>query len=248
MPVRKVKLAELVEDWDIYPRHNYDSGYVRQLADALAAGETLPPPVVARKGMRIVDGWHRVRAYRRHLGAGAEIDADVRSYSSEADIVRDAVRLNSKHGRKLDEQDKARSALLLERHGVVIEEIKVILSMPVEKIRTITASPGRIVVVPAGGAGSGPSANGDGKGGRQQEKIPAKPSGRAPGASSPRILTRDQAEAHASSNGWSVGQNARALIRQITTGLTAPEFDPAGVAALWDLHDTIEKHLQRPAA
>lgn len=245
MAVRKVKLAELVEDWDIYPRHNYDSGYVRQLADVLAAGETLPPPVVARKGMRIVDGWHRVRAYRRHLGAGGEIDADVRSYSTEADVVRDAVKLNAKHGRKLDEQDKARSALLLERHGIVIEEIKVILSMPVEKIRTITASPGRIVVVPVGG-NRPPSGGGSDTDGR--EKVPAKPSGRAPNASAPRVLTRDQAEAHASSNGWSVGQNARALIRQIETGLTAPEFDPAGVTALWDLHDVIEKHLARPAA
>lgn len=242
MPIQKVKLAELVEDWDIYPRHDFDSTHVRSIADALASGtpypgtppEGIPAIVVARKGMRIVDGWHRAKALRRHFGIGAEVDADVRAYKSEADVVRDAVRLNKGHGRKLDEQDKARSALLLERHGVVIDEIKVILSMPVEKIRTITASPGRIVVIPVSSGGN--------------QKIPAKPSGRSPGAASPRVLTPEQAEAHRSSSGWSVGQTARQLIRQIETGLTVVEHDPVGVAALWDLHAAIEKNLQRPAA
>jgi len=242
MPVRKVRLAELVEDWDIYPRHSYDSGYVRSITDALVSGvpypgvppDGIPPIVVARKGMRIVDGWHRARALRRHLGAGAEVDADVRSYPSEADVIRDAVRLNAHHGRKLDEQDKARSALLLERHGVVVEEIMVILSMPAEKIRTITASPGRIIVIPTSTG--------------EREKIPAKPSARTPGAQSPRVLTPEQAEAHKSSSGWSVGQTARALIRQISTGLTVAEYDPGGVAALWELHGVIEQYLERPAA
>lgn len=242
MTVRTVKLAELVEDWDIYPRHDYDSAYVRVLADALAEGAKPPPPVVDRKGMRIVDGWHRVRAWRRHLGSGGEIKADVKHYTSEADVVRDAVKLNAHHGRKLDAQDRARSALLLERHGVVIDEITVILQMPAEKVRIITASPGRIAVVPAGSSRGGPSPSVNG-----QEKVPAKPVARSSGAA-PRVLTREQQEAHASASGWYTAQQAKDLIRRIETGLCDAEHDSSGVAELWRLHDVIEKRLSRPVA
>ena len=226
MTIRRVRLAELVEDWDIYPRHNYDSAYVSSLRDAIAVGDALPPPVVTSSGMRIVDGWHRVRAWRHHLGSGGEIDCDVRRYPTEADVVRDAVRLNASHGRKLDAQDRARSALLLERHGVVVDEIKVILSMPAEKVRLITASPGRIVIV-------------------KDEKVPAKPSARMRGLTAPRVLTPDQAAAHRSSQGVTVVQAARDLIRRIESGLFTAESDPGGAEELWRLHDVIETRLPR---
>lgn len=230
MPVQEVRLADLVEDWDIYPRHNFDVSWVRRMVDALETGSKLPPPVVARRGMRIVDGWHRVKAYRKFLGVGASIQADVRSYKSEADIVKDAVAFNSDHGRKLDAQDTARSALLLERHGVVISDISVILRMPEEKIRRITIDPSQVVVTRVAD---------------RVEKIPAKPAARSPGAATPRELTSEQEAAHRSASGWGETQMARDLIRRIESGLFVPESNPAAVTALWQLHDLIEAKLTR---
>src|SRR3990172_8850015 len=58
-----VACSDLVLDFTIYPRSSVDATTVSQYVLALQAGEQFPPIIVDRKTKRVVDGFHRVKAY-----------------------------------------------------------------------------------------------------------------------------------------------------------------------------------------
>lgn len=136
MSVKTIPISDLIEDLEVYPRHAVDLGHVADLVQALRSGAILPPPVTDQR-KRIVDGWHRVRAYRKHLGPEASIDVDVRSYKSEADVVADAIALNSVHGRKLDKQDQVRAARMAMRAGISEKKVAILLHVTEAKIEQL---------------------------------------------------------------------------------------------------------------
>lgn len=136
-------IAELVEDMSLYPRHAVDEANVTSLVRALESGTTLPPVVVDKASKRIVDGWHRVRAHKRVLGAAGVIDVELRSYKDETAIIKDAVSTNAIHGRQFDAIDRTRAVLMLEKHGVATLEIAAVLHIPeahVQKIKVRVAT------------------------------------------------------------------------------------------------------------
>ena len=107
-------LSELVEDWELYPRHSVDNSHVQTLALALETGATLPPIVADIKTKRITDGWHRARAYKRVVGNAAVVDVELVKYANEEELMYDAVVRNSRHGRRLDAIDQTRAVIMLE--------------------------------------------------------------------------------------------------------------------------------------
>jgi len=107
--IKRIKVTDLVLDYSLYPRHHLDDYHTREMVEAINAGVIFPPIVADKASMRVVDGFHRARAYRRKYGTEAEIDAILRKYASEADMFEDAMKLNSAHGRNLTAFDKARS-------------------------------------------------------------------------------------------------------------------------------------------
>jgi ParB-like chromosome segregation protein Spo0J len=145
-----VPIAELVEDMTIYPRHTVDEQYVASLVLALRAGTQLPPIVADKKSKRLVDGWHRLRAYRRVVGDTAAVDVDLRTYKSEAAILLDTIALNSTHGRKLDRVDQVRVVMLAERAGITAVQIASVLHIPTERVDTLRV---RVATLPEGGNG-----------------------------------------------------------------------------------------------
>lgn len=138
-------LAELIEDMAVYPRHTVDDTHVNQLALALKAGAVLPPLVADASSKRLVDGWHRARAYRKALGPTGAVSVELRQYESEAALLEDAVRLNAAHGRRFDRVDQVRSILLLEQAGVARPRIAVALHLPEERIEKLRI---RVATVP----------------------------------------------------------------------------------------------------
>jgi hypothetical protein len=202
----RLPLADLVEDFDLYPRHAVDNSYVGDLVRASQAGSNLPVPVIWRDGWRIIDGFHRVRCYARLHGKNAEIPVEIRTYPNEAAAIKDAVALNASHGRKLDSQDKTRSALMLERAGVSPQEIAVTLHVPEKRVREIVA---RVVIVKQNG---------------HTEKRPAKPGLRAKRGEQPRVVTADQYAVSQSSSGWGPRQTVRQLIRELEADLVDEEL------------------------
>ncbi len=137
MTIKVTPLAALVEDTAIYPRHSVDEMHVNSLVLALRAGVVLPPIVAEARSTRIVDGWHRVRAYRKVLGPQASVDVDLRTYKSDGDLLSDAVALNASHGRRLDRVDQVRAIHLLEVAGVQQERIAIVLHIPETRVEQL---------------------------------------------------------------------------------------------------------------
>lgn len=131
---KRIKASELLLDYDLYPRERIESYNVRQMAEALRAGVELPPIVVDRKSLRVVDGFHRVRAYQKVYGASTEIPVELKAYKSDAEMFCDAVRLNSKHGRQFSTYDQARCIVKAETYKLEPEVISSLLNMTLERV------------------------------------------------------------------------------------------------------------------
>lgn len=119
----KKKLSELVIDLTIYPRMSIDKHNVDALLEALKAGVKLPPIVVDRKTLRIIDGVHRFRAYLRQLGANRLVDVQAETYDSDSAMFLDAVRRNAAHGKGLQNFDRVRVINLGEQLGLAREQL-----------------------------------------------------------------------------------------------------------------------------
>lgn len=131
-------VSELVEDMEFYPRHSVDASHVTALALALESGAELPAIVADKKSKRIVDGWHRVRAYKRVNGVESTVRVELVSYKNDAAMKLDAVKRNAEHGRRLDASDRTRSALMLESAGLKVEIIAAAMHMPESQVLRIT--------------------------------------------------------------------------------------------------------------
>lgn len=237
-----VRLADLVEDFEIYPRHSVDSAYVSDLARAIQAGDQLPLIRVEKKTKRIVDGFHRTRAWRKVLGRGGEIEADLRVYASEQELLKEAIELNAKNGRKLDQQDRSRSALLLERHGVTVKEIAVVLHTTEQRVQELINV--RVVLVKPPTQDKGKTA---GAQPLAPEKRPAKPVAYPQPGEPPRELSPEQYRIMESSGGHRTAQTVTQLTRELEAGLVDLSL-PGLQEKLWRLHDVIESVAAKPAA
>lgn len=148
--MRKMKVAELILDFDLYPRNNVDTHNVKNLVDALAAGAELPAVIIDRKSKRVVDGFHRVRAHLRHLGEDAEIEVIEKTYTNDAAMFLDAMRYNASHGAKLDPCDRNHCVIIAERLSIPLEAVAGALHMPVDKLGALhndrTATSGSLSV------------------------------------------------------------------------------------------------------
>lgn len=101
--VVQVRLSDLREG--VTPRlDGEDPNHVRVLADIF---ESLPPIVVHRESMTVIDGYHRVRAAR--LLQLAEVSA-VLFEGDDAAAYLESVRLNIAHGKPLTLRERERAA------------------------------------------------------------------------------------------------------------------------------------------
>ena len=122
-------MSGLVLDREFSPRARLGSNHVRQLAEAIRAGATLPPIVVERETSRVVDGFHRVEAHRRVHGREALVEAYERDYANEGEMFLDAVRLNAAHGSRLASYDQLRCVSIAERLSIDPSQVAGALSV-----------------------------------------------------------------------------------------------------------------------
>jgi hypothetical protein len=78
-----VLCVELVQDYSLYPRTVTDDAHVARLVEALRAGETFPPVVADKASRRVVDGFHRIKAYIRAEGDEAKCAVEWRDYADD---------------------------------------------------------------------------------------------------------------------------------------------------------------------
>ena len=133
----KIKISDLVFDRKLYPRVEINASHVARLAQALRAGFVLPPIVVEEGTNRIVDGAHRVQAYRQEFGEDAKIEFKGVSFASEAEFFLAAVAANSSHGLTLDPLDRTELLIRAAQLGLTREAIASALKITPEKAERI---------------------------------------------------------------------------------------------------------------
>jgi len=137
--VTKIKTSKLVLDYDLYPRQDVQSYNVYLMVEALKSGTTLPPIIIDKKSKRVIDGFHRVKAYQRLFGPDAEIPCIRKEYIDEAEMYAEAMDLNSKHGRNLTPYDRARCLARAEELKIDAAVVAKALNMTVESLGRLKA-------------------------------------------------------------------------------------------------------------
>lgn len=138
--MRKAKVGELVLDFNIYPRANIDNYNVNTIAEALTAGVELPHIIIDKKSKRVVDGFHRVRAYQKIYGDDCEVEVIEKSYRDDKQLFLDSIRYNANHGAKLDSHDRAHCSILANQLVIDDTHLADALSITVDKLSSLMVS------------------------------------------------------------------------------------------------------------
>lgn len=227
----KVPIASLVEDMDLYPRHAVDSVHVSNLAASLEAENELPPILIDKESRKIVDGWHRVRAYLRVFGEEAQIEAEIRAFPDRKSMVLEAIRRNTIHGRRLDGTDMVRAALMAQQAGANIQQIALSLHVTEERVKRIEL---RVATVAPSSTEAAP----------RTTLVPLK---RSVSHLAGKRITLEQAEAHRSMPGTSLTLLTVQLTKALQHDLVDPE-DEGFVTALRELDREIGVFLKKVVA
>lgn len=135
----KIKAIECILDWNLWPRQSaekLDTANIRQMKEAMEAGVTLPPIIVNKDDMRVIDGFHRVTAVLDLYGDEAEIMADVRAYASEGEMFLDAGRYNSGQGLPMSPKDRAYFIIKARQMKIPPAAVAQALGMQVEAMKS----------------------------------------------------------------------------------------------------------------
>lgn len=138
--MRKMKVSELVLDFDLYPRASIDTHHAAEMSHAVAAGSVLPPIVIDKKSKRIVDGFHRQRVYSRLYGEDFEVDVVEKSYKNDGELFLDAIRYNAIHGLRMDTSDKTKCILRAKELRVDSDLLATALCIDPKRIGELTAT------------------------------------------------------------------------------------------------------------
>jgi len=138
--MRKIKVAELTEDFSLYPRQSVDSQHVAELCAAIESGAELPAITIDKKSKRIIDGFHRSRAAVRLDPDNAEVMCIEKTYRTVAAMFEDAMRLNAGHGRRLTAVDKTHCAVKAAELGVDPEIVAGVLHVDASKLGKLTVA------------------------------------------------------------------------------------------------------------
>jgi len=149
-PIKLEKIADLLFDWNIYPRKEVDKQVVSNYAKALKSGSTFPPIRVGLlNGEKIVvDGFHR--AHSRILLNITYIECSTLHFQSEAELFVEAVRLNSSHGKAFTDVEVRASIRRLRRYNFDLKDIVSIVHVPASAIRSESTKPITILTLPSG--------------------------------------------------------------------------------------------------
>jgi|SRR5215472_597794 len=132
MPTKKI--ASLVLDETIWPRHNINDANVGALVEAIHAGTQLPAILVDRASSVVVDGFHRVRAYERVFGPDYDIEVRTKQYKDRRAMLADAIALNVGRGTDLSRWDLTRCIVLAEEVGLPFNNLASLLHWQPERL------------------------------------------------------------------------------------------------------------------
>ena len=121
--MKQMKLSALILDFSLYPRGEIDNQHAHYIQQAMESGTEMPPIVIDRKSRRIIDGFHRHRAYLKRFDEHHEVEVIEKTYKGEAEMFIDAMRFNAGHGRALSTYDRAHCLVRADELGITPEQI-----------------------------------------------------------------------------------------------------------------------------
>lgn len=98
-----IKISEVVWDAKIYPRKKWATTTIEKYADAIEAGDEFPPIVLEEGTNRLIDGKHRLEAYKK--AGKEEIPAEWHKIPDDTSVKYYAATLSAKHGDRLTNAD-----------------------------------------------------------------------------------------------------------------------------------------------
>ena len=137
MTTKKVPLASLTFDYTLFPRGQVDSQNVTYIREAIRAGAKLPPIVVCKKTRRVVDGFHRGKAYRMEFGDHVKVEIVEKTYKGDKDLFIDACALNGAHGRALTTFDRSHIVVTAKTLGIDMDSVATALNMTTAKLTSL---------------------------------------------------------------------------------------------------------------
>lgn len=222
-----LKLAELVFDTTIYPRHNVDLFHVNEIRRAIKAKTEMPPIVAERRTHRVVDGFHRGKAYIAEYGLSHEVEAVEKTYRNEKELFLDAIRYNASHGKNFDTHDKTHCIILAQQFGIDDGDLAGVLHVDPDYIGELrvdrTARVGKL------------SADVVGKDGSARLTVPLK---RTVKDFAGRVLTRRQEEANKKLSGMNQVFYANQLIELLESKMLTLDNDKL-IDRLRHLHELL---------
>ena len=232
VPVSKLRL-----DKELWPRRQteLDSVLVTQYTEALLSGAHFPHLVAEEKTFRLIDGWHREAANRRAFGDDATVEVELRHYESDTEALKDAARLATVHGKRLNEIDKRWLAGVLSDAGESDPtDCRRLVDPSDQGCRAETAgrhsTPATVNFATTGMPGT-------------SERVILKASTKHFGG---KTMTPDQVRVHR----WAPGTNYSFIVRQL---LDAVRFDminaedPTVLMLLYTLHNELGPYLKTDA-
>lgn len=146
--MQKVLLSQCVVDMTIYPRESVDAQHVSELARAVESGAELPPIVLCKNSKRVVDGVHRLRAYKKLFGDEHAVKAVFKNYSSDREMFIDAMRYNAIHGKRLTHSDRQHCLTVADRFRIGTKSLADALQVAPGHLGALSGSSrGNLVVV-----------------------------------------------------------------------------------------------------
>ena len=135
--MKKMEVARLILDFNLYPRLQVDSQHAGYMVESLRAGLELPPVIVDEKSLRVIDGFHRITAIKRFNKEKGMVSVILKKYASEGDMFVDAMLYNGTHGRTLTQYDRTHCIIRAEELKLDMSIIAGALSMSIDKIKEL---------------------------------------------------------------------------------------------------------------
>lgn len=114
----EISLAQVVFDYNVYPRHKVSMYHVNSLIESLKGGAEFPPIILDKKSKRIIDGFHRATAYKQINGPDFLVKAQLLPCKDEADVIVKSIEYNNHHGLRLAAWDQSRCLWLMEKYNI----------------------------------------------------------------------------------------------------------------------------------
>lgn len=141
--MKKVKVKQLKQNPTIIEIRPLNVITVSSYAQHMRAGAEFPT-IITNKKLMIVSGHHRHSAYLQEYGEDHEIEVDVRSFKSEADMIEVAVEENVRHGLPLDGISRKRAIVKLSKLGRTAEQLARLFGLSIKRVEVIS---GETVIV-----------------------------------------------------------------------------------------------------